>query len=244
MNTRRTTLGLLLAGSLHAAVSAAPASAPAPASPAAAFADETAAARVERLLTAMGGRAAWARAKFVHVESTHHELTIRDPFTNRIWNDFSAPRVRLEAIIEGALRRRGIDGDKGWRLRDGQATPLAAEQVASEHAWWESNVYRTLHRLAGNDPTLTARPVGDSRLEIFRADGKRLNWFLLNLRGEPVRFGTWDSESASIFGPLVAEPSGVKHPHWGTTADGSFRFEILRFETAESVPADVSFSSS
>lgn len=232
----KSTLPLLLALGLLAC---------APASLAAelpASAAETPAARVDRLLTAVGGRAAWARARFVHVQASHHELTIPDAFVNQIWNDFTAPRVRLAAKIDGVDRIRALDGTRGWRLREGKPQDLTAEQIASEHAWWESNVYRTLHRLAVNDPDLTARCVGENRLEIFRRDGKRLNWLLLNARGEPVRFATWDSETASIFGPLVAEPSGVKHPKWGTSADGSFRFEITGFHIAESVPAGVSFS--
>ncbi len=205
-------------------------------------ANESAAARVERLLHAVGGRAAWARAKFVHVQANHYELTLRDSFVNQIWNDFSAPRVRLAATIEGVDRVRALDGTRAWRLREGKAADLTAEQIATEHAWWESNLYRTFHRLAVNDPDLTAKCVGENRLEIFRRDGKRLSWLLLNPLGEPVRFATWDSEAASIFGPLVAEPSGVKHPKWGTSADASFRFEITGFHTAESVPKGVSFA--
>jgi hypothetical protein len=38
---------------------------------------------------------------------------------------------------------------------------------------------------------LNARAVlGERRLEIFRSDGKRLNWFILNQRGEPMLFGS------------------------------------------------------
>jgi hypothetical protein len=198
-------------------------------------------ARAERLLEAMGGRAAWAKVKFVQVEAVHDDVTIREPFTNKIWNDFTAPRVRLEAKNADIDRRRGINGDSGWRWRDGAESALTAEQFEDERNWWESNVYRTLHRLAVNDPELSARAVGEHRVEIFRRDGKRLNWFHLNQRGEPMLFGTWDSEAGTAFGPL-ASSGQIKYPKWGARPDGSWRYEIVRLTTAETTPADVSFA--
>lgn len=230
-----TLTGLLFIGTLHGAQSAPP-------NAASAFAAESPAQRVDRLLAAIGGREAWTRVKFVHVAATHHQTSLREPFPNGIWNDFSAPRVCIEATIDGDRRIRTIADGKGFRVRSGQRHELTVAEVADEHTWWESNVYRTFHRLAVNDPELTVRCVGEQRLDIFRPDGKRLNWLLLNQRGEPVRFATGDSENASIFGPLVAEAGGVKHPRWGTSFDGSFRFEITRFETASAPPTNVAFT--
>ena len=197
--------------------------------------------RSEKLLEAMGGRAAWAKVKFTHVEAIHDDVSIKDPFTNKIWNDFTAPRVRLEAKNAEIDRRRGIQGGTGWRQRDGEQSVLTPEQYEDERAWWEANVYRTLHRLALNDPELTARAVGERRVEIFRKDGKRLNWFHLNQRGEPMLFGTWDSEAGTAFGPLASNGQ-VRYPKWGARPDGSWRYEIVRLITAEAAPADISFS--
>ena len=202
---------------------------------------ETGAQRVERFLTAMGGRAAWAAVAFVHVEAVHYDLVFDHPFTNKIWNDFGRPRVRFEAKNEQIDRRRGISDGKGWRLRDGVASTPTPEEVESDRAWWEANIYRTLHRLAVSDPDLSARATGERRLEVFRADGRRLNWFELNAGGEPIRFGTWDSDSGTIFGPLTSNGS-VRYPKWGTQPDGSWRYEVLRLVTAGAVPAEVSFS--
>jgi hypothetical protein len=216
-------LGLLLTGSLSAQTA------------------ETGLARAERLLTAMGGREAWAQVKFMHVEAIHDDAAFAQPFTNRIWNDFTAPRVRLEAKNDQMDRRRGIADGAGWRQRDGVLKPLTPEQVEDERRWWEANIYRTLHRLAVSDPDLTARAVGGNRLEIFRADGKRLNWFVLTPRGEPMLFGTWDSENGSAFGPLASNGS-IKYPKWGAIPAGQWRYEIVRIVTAPSVPAGVNFS--
>ena len=203
--------------------------------------DSSAQQRVDALLAAMGGRDAWARARFVHVEATHRDETTGRPYENQIWNDFSAPRVRIEAVIDGDRVMRGIDGASGWRVRRGEQFPLTDAQVESDRRWWESNVYRTLHRLAIRDADIVAHAVGERRLEIFRADGARLNWFVLNGAGEPILFGTWDSDSGTAFGPLVSTPSGIRHWRWGASADGTFQFEIGALHASESVPAGVSF---
>lgn len=202
---------------------------------------ETGAARAERFLAAMGGREAWARVKFVHVEAVHEDVQFPAPFTNRIWNDFSAPRVRIEAKNRQIDRRRVFSGTTGKSSRDGAAAELTPGQVENERRWWEANIYRTLHRLAVNDPGLTARAVGDNRLEIFRADGKRLNWFVLTPRGEPMLFGTWDSEAGSAFGPLASNGS-INYPKWGVVPAGLWRYEIVRLVTAAAVPADIDFT--
>lgn len=212
------------------------------AAPLAAQTPETATVRLERFLNAMGGRAAWSQVKFVHVEAIHDDIVIAEPFTNKIWNDFAAPRVRFEAKNAILDRRRAIAGASGWRWRDGQVTALTPEQYEDDRRWWEANIYRTLHRLAVNDPDLTAHAVGDHRLEIFRADGKRLNWFVLNPRGEPMLFGTWDSENGAAFGPLASNGT-IKYPKWGAIPGGLWRYEIVRLVTASSVPADVNFTS-
>ena len=203
--------------------------------------DDAAVQRAEALLAAMGGREAWSKVNFVHVEAIHDDLNLREPYTNKIWNDFSAPRVRIEAKNAQIDRRRGIAEAKGWRFRDGERAALTPEQYEDERSWWEANVYRTLHRLAIRDPELQARAVGEHRLEIFRSDGKRLNWFVLNQRGEPMLFGTGESEAGTAFGPL-ASSGAIKYPKWGARPDGAWRYEIVRLTTADKVPAKVSFT--
>ena len=202
--------------------------------------DEAGVQRAEALLAAMGGRDAWSKVKFLHVEAIHDDVSIREPYNNQIWNDFSAPRVRLEAKNAQIDRRRVIADGKGSRMRDGERSPLTPEQYEDERSWWEANVYRTLHRLALRDPELQPRAVGEHRLEIFRRDGKRLNWFVLNQRGEPMLFGTWESEAGTAFGRLAAS-GAIKYPKWGARPDGSWRYEIVRLTSSEATPADVSF---
>jgi len=201
---------------------------------------ETGPERAERLLAALGGREAWAQVTFVHVEAVHDQLNVRDPFTNKIWNDFSRPRVRFEARNDVLDSRRVIADGAGAAVRAGARRDLTAQEVADETKWWEANIYRTLHRLAIGDPELTPKAVGDYRLEIFLPDGRRLNWLVLNQRGEPHLFGTWDNESGGTMGP-PASNGAVKYPAWGAMPDGSWRYVIKRFVTASTVPPDVDF---
>lgn len=236
MNARHRALRLPLAALLLATLGAAalPAQSLAPA--------ESGSARAERLLAAMGGREAWAKVRWVKVEAVHDDLNIEQPYTNRIWNDFAQPRVRFEARNAKLDRRRAITDTTGWRIRDGQRADLKPEEVADERKWWEANIYRTLQRLAKNDPDLEPRAVGAHRLEIFRrGDGKRLNWFLLHPSGAPMLFSTWESEAASAMGPL-AKAGALKFPKWGARPDGSWRYEIVRFSSGEDAPPEAWFT--
>lgn len=197
--------------------------------------------RAERLLVAMGGREAWARVKYAHVQAVHDDLGVARPYTNKIWNDFARPRVRFEAKNDAIDSRSGIHDGEGWRWRNGAPAEMPAERIASDLKWWESNIYRTLHRLAVRDTGLEARAVGEHRVEIFRTDGTRLNWFVLHPSGAPMLFGTWDSEAGTVFGPLASNGT-INYPKWGGRPDGSWRYEIVRVVTAERVPEDVEFT--
>ncbi len=191
--------------------------------------------RVALFLSAMGGRAAWKDLKSVTVRATHYDPALRHPYANVIFNDFTQPRIRFEAISPEMNRLRAIDHDKGWRMRDGELAGLTLQQVADDRAWWEANIYRTLVRLANDDPGLVPVAVGERRLEIFRSDGKRLNWFELSVGGEPIRFGTWDSEEGSVFGPL-ASAGAVRYPRWGANRTGTFRYEVTTFIPSSDLP--------
>ena len=194
------------------------------------------AALAERLLAAMGGREAWASVTFVHVEAVHDDLDIADPFVNLIWNDLREPRVRFAARNERFDQSRRIDASGGVRETGRKAgVRLTVEEYESDRAWWEGNVYRTFHRMARRDPSLRYRAAGASRLEVLKPDGSVLNWFLLNQKGEPMLFGSGPDARGTVFGPLQSAGS-VRYPKWGGRADGSWRYEIVRFVASSTVP--------
>lgn len=217
-------LGLLTTGSAFASGS------PADHSP------DAGVALSEKLLAAMGGREAWGEVTFVHVEARHDDLDIREPFLNRIWNDFREPRVRFWAGNDEFTSGRRIGGGGGVRETGPQSgTALSAEQYESDRSWWEANIYRTIHRMARRDPALGFRAATASRLEVLRADGSVLNWFVLNQKGEPMLFGSGRDEGGTAFGPL-ASAGRVKYPKWGARADGSWRYEVLKLVAEATVP--------
>ncbi len=155
---------------------------------------ESGADRANRLLKAMGGRRAWAAVDTVIIEATHFAMDPPTRYVNRIVNDLTRPRVRFEAHAPEWDRWANIDGETGLYRRDNEPTvPRSAERIAEDNEWWKANFYRTLRRLAKNDPTLELHAVGDDRLEILTADGP-LNWFRLNTDGAPVMFGSGSNE--------------------------------------------------
>jgi hypothetical protein len=189
--------------------------------------------RLEGLLAAMGGRAAWASLAGVRVTAMHHTSDQRLPFKNVIWNDFQTPRFRVEAT-SAEINRAFVwqkNGAAAWAKRENAAPRPLNENESNEQArWWESNPYRTLQRLAARDPELSVRLVEPDRLGVFRRnDGVRLCWFRLNQMNEPVAFSAWDSETGTIFGPLKESKSGARHPKWVASADGRWRVELLEF---------------
>jgi hypothetical protein len=200
-------------------------------------APDAAEARVEQLLTAMGGRDVWASIRSMQNVATQYSTQVDEPYKNLIWNDFDSPRIRIEQSGPAMNRMRAFSDDKGWRVRDGEPSLLTAEEIAEERKFWEANVYRTLHRLARRDADLHARLTENGRLEIVRADGVRLCWFDLNAKGEPYAFGTWDGDIGSVFGPLIEAAHGrIRVPAWGASSTGAWRYVIERIEVYEGAP--------
>lgn len=188
-------------------------------------------ARLEQLLEAMGGRNAWAKLTGIRVHATHYDTAVPAPFENVIVNDFTRPAFRIDARGPNYVRVRAITGNAGWTSDGRTFAALDVTRLHEELRWWESNVYRTLQRLAQRDATLHVEWMPPDRLAVVRADGTRVNWFRLGPHGEPIAFGTWDAEVGTVFGPLANGPAGIRYPKWGASADGRWRYEVDRVIT-------------
>jgi hypothetical protein len=195
-----------------------------------------------RLLAAIGGRAAWAKATGYYVAATHHVADQAQPFANRIWLDFNAPRVRIESDMASGIRQRSMDlaatPPVAWRVTADGPLPLTAAQVEEDRAWWNGNIYRTFHRLAKSDPDLSLERLSDGRLQVFEKL-QPLLWVRLNAAGEPISFATGGPHqgNATIFGPLVSF-GGVRFPSFSVRDEGRWRAIIRRFEVSPPLTAE------
>lgn len=195
-------------------------------------------AAADRLVAAMGGAEAWSQAHGLVIRARHWEQQLEAPYENLIQMSLDEPLMRFEGDNATMKRRRAIANGAGWRVSElRELGPMTPEQVADDLKWWEAHAYRNIGRLARKDPTLTPRLAADGRLELYRPDGVRLMWYRLNMAGEPVGFGTWESEQGSIFGPLVDRGGGIKLPAWATSADGSFRAVLVEAAALPAPPA-------
>lgn len=186
----------------------------------------TAEQRRDALLDAMGGAAVWREVIGARVTATHYSTQTRLPYRNAIWNDFRRFRLRIEASNRDLTRVFDYDGDAGWRDDGVNVTPIPAARVADERSWWSANIYRTLHRLALPDPSLSVRLLEPDRLAVIEQGRGLLAWFRLNAEGEPLQFGTQADAPGTTFGPLAAHAGGARYPRWGSDASGSWRYEV------------------
>ena len=83
--------------------------------------------------------------------------------------------------------------------------------------------------MARRDPALRVALGTDGRIEI-RESGARIAWYLLDVRGEPYRYGAHDDDTGSLFGPWDQVSDGIHHPAWVASPDGSWRamLKVLR----------------
>jgi hypothetical protein len=182
-------------------------------------------ALADRLVAAMGGRTAWAPLLGLTIRARHYETAVPEPYDNALHIALAEGRMRFEGRNATMNRVRAVVGDRGWRISEvSPLGPLSAEVVKSDHDWWETHAYRNVWRLARRDPGLVPRRHADGRLELYRPDGSRLMWYRLNLAGEPVAFGRFDSDAtATILGPLQDVAGGVRLPTFSSSSDGTFR---------------------
>jgi hypothetical protein len=193
-------------------------------------------ALAERMLEALGGRAAWAAAR--NTVNDSQQNWDGDPPVLRvvITMDFERPRLRIETRGENLALVRVVDGDNHWRLaRDGSIQPVSAETLAGDRRWYQAHVYRTLHRIAKRDPSLRLVAAGEQRLAVYEGD-TRIAWYELDRSGQPFRYGAHDDDTGSIFGPWEAASGGIRHPVWVTRDGGKWRAMLKRLDV--NVPLD------
>lgn len=184
----------------------------------------------ERMLSALGGRTAWANTKNTINDSRQDWDGEPPELRVVITMDFERPRIRIDTRGKDLHVIRVIDGEKNWRLsREGKIEPVSVETVAMDRRFYAGHVYRTLHRIAARDPGLRLAVGREGRLEVHEA-GQRIAWYALDRSGQPYLYGAHDDETGSIFGPWEHEHAGIRHPVWVTRDGGKWRALIKRLE--------------
>ena len=182
--------------------------------------------QAEKLLTAVGGRSAWAALKNTVNDSQQFRVTEPVEVRAVITMDFERPRFRIDTTGQGLKLSRVIDGESDWRLtRDGRIDVVPASIRAEDLRWYAGHVYRTIHRIAKRDTSLSLGIHADGRLEVFES-GKRIAWFKLTDIGEPFAFGAHEDNIGAISGPWKFERDGIRHPVWVSSADGTWRASV------------------
>ncbi len=200
-------------------------------SEASASTDPTAAsAMADKLLGAVGGRAAWAAAR--NTVNDSQQFRAEAPVEARavISLDFMQPRWRIDTTAPGLTLTRVVDGVRNWRrTREGQIAPITPTTLREDQQWYVGHVYRTISRMARNDPALELRLGSEGRLEVFEA-AKRIAWFKLNAAGEPYAFAGVGEGPGLVSGPWTAQEQGIRHPIWVASADGTWRSSLNRLQ--------------
>jgi hypothetical protein len=196
----------------------------------------------ENMLLVLGGRANWARLKNTVNDSQQHRVTEPTEVRVVITMDFERPRFRIETHGPNLHLIRVIDGERTWRrTRDGTIGAVPKATFDDDMRWYAAHVYRTLHRVAKNDPALELKSV-DARLEVWE-NNARLVWFKLNAGFEPYAFGALDDQSGTISGPWKFARDGIRHPTWTARPDGSWRATLNELQTNTAIN-DATFAQS
>ena len=183
-------------------------------------------AMAERMLSALGGRNTWADLKNTINGSQQNRAVEPTVVYAVITMDFEAPRFRIETTAKDLHLVRVINGEKNWRLRrSGNIEDVPAAMVDDELRWYRAHLYRTIHRVASRDPSLSLRINEAGRLEVYE-DDVRLRWFQLDAKGEPFASGAYEDDVGALTGPWNFERDGIRHPAWVSNRDGTWRAAV------------------
>lgn len=208
--------------------------------------DAAAAALIDRMMQAMGGRDVWARATSLYVVEEAHSLSTGGPVRTVFYRDLERPRIRWETTGTDGTRVTAITADGGWQRTGTTVSRLPPARVASFTTLWPRLVYTLYHRFAGGDPRLTVIMDGERRMTI-RDDGSVIGWIEFDHGAHVVRWTAMADGQVMpgeewIYGPPRAF-GPISMPTWGTRVDGSYRFAYLEVVPSSERYPDALFAS-
>jgi hypothetical protein len=188
--------------------------------------ESSAEALAEKMLNRLGGRTVWAELRNTINGSQQNRANEPTVVYAVITMDFEQPRFRIETTAQDLHLIRVIDGKNSWRLRgSGKIEDVPESLFNDDMNWYTSHLYRTIHRIAARDPSLSLKIGIDGRLEISDND-RRVLWLKLDAKGEPFAFGALDDDVGSLSGPWGFVKDGIHHPRWISSSDGTWRAAV------------------
>jgi hypothetical protein len=185
-------------------------------------------AAAERLLERVGGRDVWVGVRTLHVRERAYHLRFGGPLQADFWRDFDQPAYHSRVTGAGLDRTTAWDTLGGWRVREGVFSRFGSDELAMEIAGSRREPYRIYRALARRDAALRVSLQDGNRLVFSDRGGLTVCWFVLDASGAPLKWGNvYDGRvNEHTYGPLVQFGS-FRMPAWGTSADGSWRFEYV-----------------
>ncbi|MDX1571166.1 MAG: hypothetical protein R3200_11815 [Xanthomonadales bacterium] len=184
-------------------------------------------AAAQGLLAAVGGEATWRKARTLYLQERLF-LPDGEVGTVETWQDIGSLDWRRITRSPSGHLEEVIEGNAGWVVRDGVREQYPAGIVHRKRLLLAREPYAIFHRIAGTDETLTVEIGEHGRLEIYDRRMRLLCWFKLDGAGQPIAWGRWTDADVTLrlYGPLI-EFGGLRLPRWGTSPDGTTRFERL-----------------
>jgi len=190
-------------------------------------------AAAEKLLTAVGGREAWAGPRTFYVEEQVF-LRSGEVADLKIWRDTVSGARRLERRTSSGRFVEWLAVEGGFDARNGLVRRLPPEELAVEMRGLKQEPYAIYRQIAARDPELRVELRDNSTLYFFDGDGQPLCWFLLNDVGAPISWANFYNGSINqhYYGPLV-DVGDANLPKWGASAAGlRFEYKAAKFLTA------------
>jgi hypothetical protein len=189
--------------------------------------DAASIAAAERLLEQVGGKAAWRQSTFSVEERGF--LRSGEVAQLRITRDLRRGARVIENVTPSRTIVEWLSPERGWVMRDGKVTPLAAAELAAELQGLKQEPYSIYHRIARNDPGIRVElREQNAMLLVYDRDERILCWFQLDARGALLGWGNlYDAKiNQHYYGP-TADMGDANLPKWGAATNGSFRFEYV-----------------
>ena len=154
-------------------------------------------AEIEKMLTAVGGRDTWAKARGFTMAEILHSDQFELPVIRHYWVDFTAPRIMETAEGNGLRQTRALNVDRGWTMSDGEYADWSEGQVNGWRSFWPGIPTRVFHLLAAKDPSVRAE-WRDGVIDIY-IGGERVVWIATEPNGTPIASGREDRHTETHF---------------------------------------------